>query len=223
MVSAADSLPAKILALARTHGPKALLEVVLNFALPFAIYSLTRDRFGDVPALMMASGPPVLWSISGFIRERKIDAISILVLSGIVLSLLAYAGGGGVKMLQLREHLVTGLVGLIFLGSIAVGRPLLYHLARAGAARRSADAAALLSALRDDTRFQRQMLVATVVWGIGLVGNCAVQCALVFILTIKQFLLVSGPVGYTWLGLLTAWTFWFVPRAVRQAMARRGI
>jgi hypothetical protein len=126
-------------------------------------------------------------------------------------------------MLQLREHLVTGLVGLVFLGSIAIGQPLLYHLACAGAARRSADAGALLVALRGDTRFQRQMLAATLVWGLGLVGSCAVQSALVFMLTIKQFLLVSGPIGYTCLGLLTAWTFWFVPRAVRQALARLSL
>jgi hypothetical protein len=222
MVSAADSRQAKIIALARTHGPKAVLEVVLNFALPFAIYTLSHDRFGDVRALMMSSGPPILWSVASFIRERKIDAISILVLSGIVLSLLAYAGGGGVKMLQLREHLVTGLVGLIFLGSIAVGRPLLYHLARAGARRRSADAIAVLESLRGDARFRREMTLATLVWGLGLVGGCALQCTLVFMLTIKQFLLVSAPIGYTNLGLLTAWTFWFVPRAVRQAMARQG-
>src|SRR5271170_2683446 len=78
-------------------------------------------------------------AIAAFIRERRVDAISVLVLSGIALSILAFAGGGGVKFLQLRENLVTGLVGLIFLGSAAIGRPLIYQLSRAGVRRRAAD------------------------------------------------------------------------------------
>ena len=78
-------------------------------------------RLGAAPALIAASAPPILWSIAAFVRQRKVDAISILALCGIALSLMAFAGGGGVKFLQLRENLVTGLIGLIFLGSVAIG------------------------------------------------------------------------------------------------------
>ena len=67
--------------------------------------------------------------------HRRLDALSLLVLAGIVLSLLAFFGGGGPRMLQLREKLVTGVIGLAFLASAAVGRPLIYELARAGMAR----------------------------------------------------------------------------------------
>ncbi len=120
---------------------------------------------------MTASAPPILWAIVEFIRERKVDAISILVLGGIALSLLAFAGGGGVKVLQLRENLVAGLVGLVFLGSAAIGRPLIYQLARAGVRRRSADRGAAFEALRSDIRFRNAMTVATLVWGTGAGGG----------------------------------------------------
>jgi len=33
------------------------------------------------------------------------------------------------------------------------------------------------------------------------------------------FLLVSGPISYGAIGLLTAWTFWYAPRALRRVMA----
>lgn len=204
----------------RAHGAKAGLEVLVNFVLPFLIYSFGHGRLGDVGALMAASAPPIGWSIATFIRERKLDAISILVLSGIALSLIAFAGGGGVKFLQLRENLVTGLVGLIFLGSAAIGRPLIHQLARAGARRRAAESLAVLEVLRTDKGFRRAMTLATLVWGFGLLAACAVNCVLVFQISIQQFLLISGPIGYAAIGLLTAWTFWFVPRATREAMAR---
>ena len=219
-MSAAQSRLAKAAAYARGHGVKLGLEVLVNFILPFVIYSYGRGTLGDVQALMAASAPPILWSIAAFIRERKVDAISVLVLSGIVLSLMAFAGGGGVRFLQLRENLVTGLVGLVFLGSSAIGRPLIYQLARAGVRRRSADAVAAFEALREDLAFRRAMTAATLVWALGLLAACALNCVLVFILSIRQFLLLSSPISYAVLALLTAWTFWYVPRAKRLAEAR---
>ncbi|HZZ89643.1 MAG TPA: VC0807 family protein [Caulobacteraceae bacterium] len=204
------------LARARQHAPKIALELLANFVLPFLIYDFGRGRLGDVGALLAASAPPIAWSVAGFVRERRFDAISLMVLGGIALSLLAFLGGGGVKFLQLRENLVAGVVGLIFLGSAAIGRPLIYHLARAGVRRRIGDRVAAFEALRDNARFRRQLTLATLVWGVGLLTVCGVSCALVFMVSIKTYLLVSPPVGYGLTILLTAWTFWYVPRAIRQ-------
>jgi hypothetical protein len=205
----------------RAHGVKTAVEVGCNFILPYLIYSYMSETLGPAPALLAASAPPILWGVVQFIRERRVDAISVLVLSGMVLSLLAFAGGGGVKFLQLRENLVSAVVGLIFLGSAAIGRPLIYQLARAGVRRRAADKVAIVESLRDDARFRSAMMTATLAWGAGLLATCATNCALVFMLSIKQFLLVSGPISTVTYGLLTAWTFWFVPRAIRAA-AERG-
>ena len=221
MVITAETRMGRVLAYVRAHGVSAALEVTINFVLPYAIFSYANGRIGAAPALMASSGPPVIWSIATFIRARRLDAISMLVLSGIALSLVAFAGGGGVKFLQLRENLAGGLVGLIFLGSAAIGRPLILQLSRAGSKRRGADAAAAVESLSGDGAYRRAMTVATLMWGFGLVGVCAVNCALVFTLTIKQYLLVGGPISTVAIALLTAWTFWYVPRAVRRAFGRR--
>jgi hypothetical protein len=194
------------------------LEIGANFALPFAIYSLTHESLGDVRALMAASVPPLIWSVVEFVRMRRVDAIALLVLAGIALSLLAFAGGGGVKVLQLRENLVSALVGLVFLGSAAIGRPLMYYRARAGARRRAKDPAAI-EAISKDPAYRRTVMVMTLVWAFGLIATSAVNCTLVFLISIKLFLLVSGPISYGAIGLLTAWTFWYAPRALRRVMA----
>jgi hypothetical protein len=222
VVSVAPPRLAAAAAWIRAHGATVALELLFNFIGPYLIYDLADDRLGTVGALMAASAPPIVWSVIGFVRERKVDAISIMVLGGIALSLLAFVGGGGVKVLQLRENLVSGLVGLIFLGSTAIRRPLILHLAQAGARRQSAKGGAVLEAAGKDPAFRRDMALATLVWGFGLLAVCAVNCALVFVLTIKQFLLVSSPIGYAGLGIVMAWTFWFMPRAVRRALVRAG-
>ena len=100
MMSADESRLTRTFAYARAHGVKLAAELAFNFVLPFAIYSAASGRFGAAPALMAASAPPILWSVATFIRERKIDAISMLVLTGIALSLIAFTGGAGVKFLD---------------------------------------------------------------------------------------------------------------------------
>ena len=222
-MSIEDSRMTRIVAFARSNGLKFAAEVAFNFVLPFAVYSLASERIGSVPAMIAASAPPIAWSIALFVRERKLDAISMVVLVGIALSLLAFAGGGGVKFLQLREHLVGGLVGLTFLGSAAIGRPLIYYLAQAGARRRGAIAAAVVASLKSDVGFRRATLLTTLGWGVGLTALCAANTVLVFTVSIKLFLLVSGPIGYGTLGLLTAWTYWYLPREVREAMIRASV
>jgi hypothetical protein len=220
VVSIADFGLTKAAGYARAHAAQAIRELVVNFLLPFLIFIRVSGPLGAGLALMAAATPPILWSIISFVREGRVDAISILALSGIALSLLAFAGGGGVKMLQLRETLVFGLIGLIFLGSAAIGRPLIYPLARAGVRRRAPDKVQVVEALRGDVPFRRSMMVATLVWGFGLLAACALNCALVFIVSIQHFLLIHGPINYAVIGLMTAWTFWYVPRAMRRASAR---
>ncbi len=196
------------------------MEVLVNFLLPFLIYDHWRDSLGDVKALMASSIPPILWSIVEFARLRKIDAMSVLVIAGIVLSLVAFIGGGGVKVLQLRENLVTGLIGLVFLGSAAIGKPVVYELARASMLRKGPDGAAELEAVRDNIHVRRVMSVCTVVWGVGLVAICGLCCALVFMVSIKTYLLINGPVSYGLAGLIIAWNVWYVVRARARGRAR---
>ena len=138
----------------------------------------------------------------------------MLVLTGIVLSLIAFLGGGGVKALQLRETLVTGLIGLIFLGSAAIGRPLIYYLARATMMRTSPAKAAQFTALRHAPVFRRAALIMTLVWGMGLVVECALAIALTYVLPVEQFLVVGPVLGYGYIGALTLWTIWFARRRI---------
>jgi hypothetical protein len=207
------------LAWGRQNGIHLLLECLANFALPFVVYGLAKTRFGDVGALIAASGPPIVWSMVEFARLRRIDALSLLVLMGIVLSLLGFAGGGGARMLQLREQLVKGVIGLVFLGSAAIGRPLIYQLARARLRRQASGDVASFEQLRDGPIFRRTMLVMTLAWGVGLVADSAIAGILVFALGVREFMVVSAVIGYGALGALTAWTFWYARRGL--AAARR--
>ena len=206
----------------KTLGTIAI-ELLVNFLLPYVIYVKAEASMGQVHALLAASLPPIVWSVIEFARKRRVDAVSILVLAGIVLSLLAFFGGGSARFLQLRENLVTGLIGLAFLGSAAIGHPLIYQLARAGKLRKSQAEAEQFEALRDKQHFRRGMTIMTLVWGFGLLAQTIVACMLVFRISIRHYLVVSPIIGYGTMGGLALWTFWYVKRMKRRGAAAAAL
>ncbi|HEX3665351.1 MAG TPA: VC0807 family protein [Rhizomicrobium sp.] len=207
----------------RDNGVNIAREILVNLALPYLIYTLAVPRLGEVNALIASSLPPILWSIFEFARHRKIDALSIFVVLGIGLSLLAFFGGGSAKFLQLREKLVTACFAAIFLGSAAIGRPLIYELARAGMARGNQEAELKrFESLRNNRYFRATMMIMTLVWGLGLLADVVVSVVLVFRLSIKEYLIVNPIIGYATMGTLSLWTFWYARRRRRQGEARRA-
>ena len=213
---------ARSIAFLRNNGAHIASEGLINFILPFLIYNYGEARLGAVWALIASSAPPILWSLIEFARHRRTDALSLMVVGGIVLSLLAMLGGGGVKFLQLREKLVTGVIGLTFLGSALIGRPLIYELARANMQRKSDEEAQQFEALQIHPGFRRTMTVMTLVWGLGLLVDSALSAGLVFVLSVRENLIVSPMLGYGTMGALTLWTFLYGKRAKRKGEARRA-
>lgn len=198
------------------------IEVLANFVLPYLIYVKAESHIGQVHALMFATLPPIIWTSIEFARNRRVDALSLFVIAGIILSLLAFLGGGSVRFLQLREHLVTGLIALVFLGSAAIGRPLIYQLARASMRRNSPSEAERLEKLRDNPGFRHTMTTMTLVWGFVLLIETVVACLLVFQMSIREYLIVSPILGYSTWGVLGLWTFWYGKRRKRRAEAARA-
>ena len=196
------------------------IELLVNLVFPYALYIKTEAHIGQAHALMAASLPPIAWSVIEFIRRRRLDAMSLLVIAGISLSLLAFLGGGSLRLLQLRENLVTGIIGLVFLGSAAIRRPLIYQLAQARNLRSSHSEAERFEKLRRESpQFRRSMTVMTLVWGFGLLAETAVACCLVFTMPIADYLIVSPLLAYGSMGALALWTFLYVKRLKRRARA----
>jgi hypothetical protein len=188
-----------------------LVEIAVNIGAPYAIYQGAVSTMGEAPALLLSSIPPILWSLVEFAYRRRVDAISILALAGIVLSLAAFYGGGGVQMLQLREKLVTGVIGLVFLGSTVIGRPALYEIGKAAMTRAGSNQAMFIKAY-GPALFRRRLALMTVVWGLGLLADVAVSAVLVFRLSIPNYLIVNPLLGYVTMGGLALWSLFYARR-----------
>ncbi len=97
--------------------------MLFNSILQWAVYRLSVPYLGETHAIIATAVAPTVWSLAQFARSRKLDAMPVLVLSWIALSLLVLVLGGSPKVLLFRETLITGLGGLVLIGSAMIGRP----------------------------------------------------------------------------------------------------
>ena len=118
------------------------------------------------------------------------------------------------------EKLVTASVGLVFLGSAAIGHPLMYQLGRAIIQRRNPSELGGFEALKDNVHFRRTLTMLTLVWGSALVAEAALATALVFLFSVRQYLLVGPVLGYATMSAVGCWSFFYVNRRRRQGLAR---
>jgi hypothetical protein len=196
--------------------PAFVAELAVNLLLPWVAYRLAQPYWGEVGGLIASAVPPLAWSLVELIRFRRVDALSAVILLGIVLSLLAIAFGGSTRVLLMRESLASGAIGAAFLLSLLAKRPLVFYLTRATVARETREGVARLELLWSENRsFAAAMRLLTLVWGAGLCADSALRTWLAATWPIERFLVVSPIIGYGVFGGLMAWTFWYRTRMRR--------
>ncbi|HQT64239.1 MAG: hypothetical protein B7Z75_08830 [Acidocella sp. 20-57-95] len=185
-------------------------ELFANFVAPYLVFQALDDPYGDVFALIASAMPPLVWSAYELIKTRRLDAISLLVVASILFTVAATAMGGSARLIQIRDALVTGMIGVMFLVSLAFKRPMIFYLARATMARNTDQGAARFEALWAKDGVPKLFRLLTIVWGTGLVLQTAILCWLAWIWPISRYLLLSPVIAYGIIGALMAWSLWYM-------------
>ena len=121
----------------------AIISLLIGGLAPVLCYFVVRPYVAsDVTALAIAWFIPVLWMLISSLWRRRFNMFGIhgVVVYGIALSISIFTSSGSLP-LNLHHAVVAGLVGLVFLGSVAVGRPILLIVARRVARNSSRQAA----------------------------------------------------------------------------------
>jgi hypothetical protein len=181
---------------------RMLPSLVLNAVLPLLVYQLLRSAVGsDVVALGIGAAIPVLVTAVEFVWRRRVDPIGVVAIVAFALVLVVLAlTGGDPLILELHDAVLTGPLGLVFLGSVAVRKPLLLVVRRLLAARSTQSPNTLSTA---DERAALSTLTALI--GVILLVHALLILVLALTLPIPTFLAVGRPIGWVViaLGLLT--------------------
>jgi len=178
------------------------LDFLVNLGGPFLVYQLAAGHMSETAALMLSSAPPIAWSVGQLIWSRKLDMLSLLVIAGIALSLVATLLGGSPRLLLVRESLITGIFGLIFLGSLLFPKPLMFYIVKTTVTKQGMSEEAFASRW-SIPGFRFTFKLMTVVWGAGLLVEATVKIILAFTMPAGLFLVVSPMISYSiYFGLL---------------------
>jgi hypothetical protein len=184
------------------------LDFLVNLGGPFLVYQLAARHMSETAALMLSAAPPILWCIGQLIRSRKLDALSLLVITGIALSLVANLLGGSPRLLLVRESFITGIIGLIFLGSLLFPKPLMFHIVKTTVTKQGMNEEAFAGRW-SIPGFRFTFYLMTIVWGAGLLVEATVKIILAFTIQTGLFLVVSPIISYSiYFGLL-GWSIWY--------------
>ena len=197
--------------------------IVINIALPILLYLALKSytSASDFLALVISGVPPMIDSIVGVIRRKRIDLLAGVVLASIIISLILIALGSSPKVYLVRESFFTAAFGLAYLVSLLFKRPLAFYFARYFATGNHPENIPWFDSLWQYWQFRHTMHVITVVWGIGLLIEAALRTFLVMVLSIEQFLIVSPFVLYGIIGILVVWMFLYSRQGRKKGEAIR--
>jgi hypothetical protein len=194
--------------------------LIVNLALPWLAYRLAFPHYGQLGALVASALPLIAWMIWDLVRHRHFDALSAIVLVGIVLSLIVMAAGGGSRMRALEDPMISGMIGLSFLVSLALPRPLVFYLGRSTRARedhRSVES--YEKHWRERPVLAAYIRLMTLVWGLGMTGENILRSLIIWQWpNDPRSALASEVLRYGVYAGLTVWTFWCRRRLKRDAM-----
>jgi hypothetical protein len=183
-----------------------ILSLLINAGLPLLVYLLLLGHVSNVMALTIATLIPLLETGIHFLKYRKWDVFAVFMLVGFILGILAALIGGDERLILIRESFVTGILGLIFLGSLVTRRPLIYYFAMRFTVGKTQEEQAAFADNWNVSYVRKVLRILTAGWGIVLLGEALLKVVLVYSLSVSTFLAISSLVTYGFIGLAIIWT-----------------
>jgi hypothetical protein len=188
-------------------------QLVVAGILPVIGYSLLRPHVGsDATALAAVMVFPLADIAVERRRHGGFEPIGLISLVGIVVGLVgALALNGNATMLKLRESMLTGVFGLVCLGSLLASRPAMFYLGRAFATAGDPAKSAEFDLLWARPGASRRFRTVTAVWGVALLAETAFRTVLALTISTERFLAIAPIVGWVVIGAL----LWYSTHATR--------
>ena len=112
-----------------------LSALIVNVALPWLAYRLAFPHWGQAGALAASALPLIIWMTVDLLRYRHFDALSALVLAGVLPSLATRLIFNDARMQLIEDPMVSGFIGIVFLASLTLRKPMVFYMARSTMAR----------------------------------------------------------------------------------------
>jgi hypothetical protein len=200
----------------RNRLQSAVKIVVFDIAGPLVGYSLLRKAgLSSVSALVLSGAFPALGIAVGVARQRRVDAVGVLVLAGIAVGTVLGLVSGSARLVLIEGSVPTAVFGLLCLGSLWSRRPLIYRFAlefMGADTPRGRD----FEGLWRYPGFRHAFRLFTVVWGVAYLAEAAARVIVVETTSTATALTVSKVMPFAVGAVLAGWMVAYGRRAKRQ-------
>jgi hypothetical protein len=194
--------------------------ILLSVVAPIVIYGMLTDRgFSEVAALIISGIGPVVDLAITMLVSRRVDEFSLFVLVFLVIGVVTSLLFDDPRLLLLKESAVTGLFGLVLLGSLLAPKPLMFYFGRRFATGGSAERITWWNGLWQYAGFRRTQRVLTLVWGVTLLGEAVLRGVLAFVLPVGSMVVINSVLPPVVFALLVVFTFAYAKRSQARAAA----
>ncbi len=159
-----------------------------------------------VLALVAASVATGIRAIVMSVRLRRIDGVALLVLATLLGGCALTLVTGSVRLLLVKDSMMSAVGGITFLASAASHAPLAWQFMLRSA---GADAAGHRQRWSMDAGYRRTWRLITAVWGGGLCMEALARVPIALWLPLDRAALVSSIMSVPTVGGLLAWTLWY--------------
>ena len=168
-------------------------SVLINMVAPAILYRLAAPHFAaaSLAPLAISGVPPILWLAYGVIKLKAIDFLGLFAAENVVVSMGALLLAHTEREALVGRAMQNVILAAIFLGSLALARPMVFHMARqlvtGNAPEKHADFD--LTATRPDAL--RAYRVLTLGWTLALLAKAAGSYVLATHFHTKDYLVFS--------------------------------
>ncbi|MFF4387003.1 VC0807 family protein [Streptomyces sp. NPDC001552] len=212
----------------RSGGAAALgwiLTIGFNVVAPIITYNaLTKDHgWSEFSALLLSSAWPVLESVISLAWRRKLDEFAVVTLVFLVITaVVSLVGAHSARALLIKDSGVTGLFGLLCLGTLLAPRPLMFYFSRKFATDGTPESTAWWNGLWQYEGFRTTLTRMTLVWGLTYVAEAIVRIALAYTLSASTMVMLSPIMIYGVMAVLGVWTALYAKRSQAEGERRRA-
>jgi len=187
-------------AIRRRFGARKLAglgaSVLISAVLPLIFYQRAEHLVGSqLTALVIAAAISAAWTGGKLAVRRRLDPVGVLSLAGFAIGILMLAVTGSAFAFKIHGAVLSGVIGVVCLASMAIRRPL---------------ALLLLPRSRPWPGMARRTAAnwVTGIWGAALVTEAAVIVTLAAVLPTRTFLAAQQPVALSFLAAGLAGVIW---------------
>ena len=161
--------------------------LAFDIAAPTALYYLLHGiGASNLAALSIAAILPALAALYKLAVKRQVDALALVVLATIVVSLVTSVIAHSPRFLLARDGLVTGLWGFWFIATLRARRPAAFLFARPlMEGRRVFGSKSWDSLWQTEAQFRRIWQVSTVIWGLATLADAVIRIVMAYSLPVE--------------------------------------